>query len=201
MANRQPGHHTFGLRSATDIKFIDSMRSSLSDVQYCTVYDTTFKQRKYAIGNDSDFFLMPSQAYLNGSGDYFYTGTVVAPFNAGTGNAPAMRLAKASADSERVIGIVAGGTGPTTANPPRLSGIVQYSGKVPVLLQIGQASNIRGRFLELSTGVSGTSNANVSAGLGQYGICTTNAYASGMTGITGLTGNYVTSFIRPIETN
>lgn len=200
MANRQPGHHTFGLRSATDIKSIDSMRASLADVQYCTVYDITFKQRKYAIGNDSDFFLMPSQTYLDGSGDYFYTGVVVAPFNAGTGTSPAMRLAKATADNERVIGIVAGGTGPTTANQSRLAGIVQYSGKVPVLLQIGQSTSIRGRFLQLSPGVSGTSNTNVSSAIGQYGVCTTNAYASGMVGITGLTGNYVTAFIRPIET-
>lgn len=204
MANRQPGHHTFGLRSSEDIIYINGLTNYPAEVvnmRYGTVYDTTFKQRKHIATDGATGFTIPSQIALSGDEFFqrpFYTGVAVTAATAYGG--PAMRYAKGSADTERIIGIVAGGTGPSLANLGRLSGVLQYSGRVPVLLQIGESTSARGEFLAVSSGVSGTSNTNLSSAIGQYGICVTNGYASGMVGITGLTGNYVTAFIRPVET-
>jgi len=200
MANRQPGHHTFGLRSPEDIIYINSLTNYPAEVltmRYGTVYDTTFKQRKHISTDEASLFTTPSQVWLP-SINALYTGVAVTAVSAYGG--PGLRLAKGTSDTERIIGIVAGGTGPSYANLPRLAGVCQYSGRVPVLLQIGESTSARGEFLIISNGVSGTSTTNQSTTIGQYGICVTNGYASGMVGITGLTGSYVTAFIRPVET-
>jgi hypothetical protein len=219
MANRQPGHHTFGLRTAEQIVDVYTMTGGWDYIaeRYQTVYNTTYKSRQTSpsdynfvgFGNPA-IFLTGNQVILGSlnlgvtTGYPTYTGLVVSPFHPGTGGtgiySPYVKNAKASGDAERMIGVIVGGTGPTTANQIRSLVTVQYSGSAPVLMAIGESSNSRGKFLQLSTGVSGTAIQNNSAGVGQFGICETGGYASGMTGLTGLTGNYVTAFIRPVET-
>ena len=227
MANRQPGHHTFGLRTAEQIVDIYTMTAGwdVNGERYQSVYNTTYNSRQtspsdYALsgfGNPA-MFMTGNQVILNSlnlgvtSGYPTYTGLVVAPFHPGTGGtgiySPYVKNGRAPIDSERMVGVIVGGTGPTTANQIRSLITVQYSGSAPVLMAIGQSSNSRGKFLELSTAFfSGTSIQNNSAYIGQFAICETGAYPSGMTavagltGLTGLTGNYVTAFIRPVETN
>ena len=213
MANRQPGHHTFGLRNSTEIMDTVSMfNATFPKQQYQTVYDTTTKQRKtgsfdFAAASPSTF-ITPSQVYLNGSGPYFYTGMVMTAYNAGTGASPAMRPAKGSGDTERPIGVFVGPKGPTAGNNGYQTGILQYSGEAWVLLEIGESVNIRGQYVYVSLSTTGTSSADVSAAIGGYGICTTGATANGVTGgwgpgLTGigLTGNLVRAFVRPVETN
>jgi len=220
MANRQPGHHTFGKRTSVEVREISLMfypEATGNLEKWQTVYNTDYKRRQYS---SVDTFSYPGwearyipfmtgnevMVYVNIDfrNEVFYTGAAVTAYTSGA--QPGIRLAKATSDNERTIGVVIGGTGPTIANVNRMPGgelssiaVIQYSGSAPVLLQIGQSVNARGKFLELSTGVSGTSIGNVSAGVGQFGVCETNSYPSGMTGITGMTGNYVTAFIRPVE--
>jgi hypothetical protein len=181
-----------------------------------TVYNTDYKRRQYSavdtmLGGSiaAKFipFMTGNETMLfvdNFIQQPFYTGAVVTAYAYDT--QPGVRLAKAPSDIERMIGVVIGGTGPTIANENRLPDgegtsviVIQYSGSAPVLLQIGESVNARGKFLELSTGVSGTSIQDGSVGVGQFGVCETGAYASGMTGIIGMTGNYVTAFLRPVE--
>lgn len=219
MANRQPGHHTFGQRTSVEVKQISLMFApeSVGNLEkWQTVYNTDYKRRQYSAvdtmlggGIAAKFipFMTGNEIMLfvdNFTQQPFYTGAAVSAYTADT--QPGVRLAKAPSDIERTIGVVIGGTGPTIANENRLPDgegtsdiVIQYSGSAPVLLQIGESVNARGKFLQLSTGVSGTSIGNVSAGVGQFGVCETNSYASGMTGIIGMTGNYVTAFIRPVE--
>ena len=225
MANRQPGHHTFGLRTAEQIVDIYTMTADwdVNGERYQSVYNTTYKSRQTSPsdyrqngwGNPA-IFMTGNQVILYSlnlgvTNDYpTYTGLVVAPIHPGTGGtgiyAPYVKNAKATGDSERMIGVIVGGTGPTIANQIRDLVTVQYSGSAPILMAIGESSNTRGKFLQLSTGVSGTAIQNNSAYIGQFAICETGAYPSGMTavagltGLTGLTGNYVTAFIRPVET-
>jgi hypothetical protein len=219
MANRQPGHHTFGQRTSVETKQISLMFApdSVGSLEkWQTVYNTDYKRRQYSavdtmLGGSiaAKFipFMTGNETMLfvdNFIQQPFYTGAVVTALAIDT--QPGVRLAKAPSDIERMIGVVIGGTGPTIANENRLPDgegtsviVIQYSGSAPVLLQIGESVNARGKFLELSTGVSGTSIQDGSVGVGQFGVCETGAYASGMTGIIGMTGNYVTAFLRPVE--
>lgn len=240
MANRQPGHYTFGRRNSVDIyKIYDMVGNEFSDpliLPYTRVYDTDFKLQKNRgfnlngkgvwVGDNQTW--VDSSSIGNGgpTGINFYTGMVVALAGTGviaTGENWGVPVgARNPTYTENLIGIVVGGTGPTSANLPRgprntgnFTGtvspkyedlVIQYAGQCPVLLQAGESVSIRGRFLGLSSLVSGPATSNVTAGLGQYAVCLTNSFASGMTGghgpgLTGLTGNYVYAFVRPVETN
>lgn len=239
MANRQPGHYTFGRRNSVDIfKIYDMVGNEFSDpvvLPYTRVYDTDYKLPKNRIGSNAagGSWVGDNQVNIENSygpvgnpgiptGINFYTGVLVALNGTGTTATSwgSPILAKAATFAENIIGIVVGGTGPTLGNPARgpvntgsFTGnnvkrqglVIQYSGQCPVLLETTESVSIRGRFLEASLGVSGTSVTDVTAGIGQYGVCLTNSFASGMTsghgpGLTGLTGDYVYATIRPVET-
>ena len=229
MANLQPGHHTFGLRNSVDIyKIFDMVGNEYSDplvLPFTRVYDTDNKMTKVRTSNfpvwagDNQTNLNNFSIMAGVTATNFYTGVLVGLTGAAGDTEPIK--AKGTAYSETVIGVVVGGTGPTLGNlargPKNSSGftgsdkrkqyiVVQYAGNCPVLLDESESVSVRGRFLELSTGVSGAAYTDVTVGLGQFGLCLTNSSASGMTaghgpGLTGLLGNYVNGFIRPVETN
>jgi hypothetical protein len=239
MANRQPGHYTFGRRNSVDIfKIYDMVGDEFSDpifLPYTRVYDTDFKIPKDRCTQGSKgSWVGDNQVDITDrygptgnpgipTGINFYTGVVVALNGTGTTatNWGTPILGKAPTFAENVIGVVAGGTGPTLGNlvrgPAKSGGftgpnnpkneglVIQYSGQCNVLLAETDSVSIRGRFLETSTGVSGTAASDVTAGIYQFALCLTNSFASGMTaghgpGLTGLLGNYVNATIRPVET-
>ena len=243
MANRQPGHYTFGRRNSIDIYKIydmvgDEYTSGTIVLPYTRVYDTDYGVQKNRSTSWSDVGLsgvwlgdnqtpvpfVDLVGTFTGTVINFYTGMAVAIFGTGTtANTGSFSVAaKSSANTENIIGIVAGGTGPTSANLTRgpfntgnFTGtigpkfediVVQYAGQCPVLLDQSEPTSVRGQYLFLSSGVSGASIADIGSNVGAYGVCLANAYASGMTaghgpGLTGLLGNYVNGFIRPVETN
>ena len=237
MANRQPGHYTFGRRNSVDIyKILDMLVEDENEsglvLPFTRVYDTDYKlpRNRHGIFNGSwvgDNQLDISDTYgpVNNpdipTGINFYTGVVVALDGTATSstNWGAPILAKSPRYGENVIGVVVGGTGPTLANqargPAKTGGVlpgyeneglvIQYAGQCPVLLVETDSVSVRGRFLETSPGTSGTAVTDVTSGIYQFGLCLTNSFASGMTaghgpGLTGLLGNYVNAFIRPVET-